>query len=1251
MSSLWDTWDTETDPKKRAALYDHLTLRHDPPLFPRFSSVGSSVWAYNDAAVQRGGSLHRGGANEKDALESKDDTAFSDYVEGQFGLYPDLDDPRFHEKLFHKLEFAENKQMSLAQLKEKADTICNPNAEFELSPVQRFVSRYLSAQCPYQSALLYHGVGVGKTCAAISIAESYLHIFPNKKVIIVAPPNIQPNFRRTIFDIDSVKMSEDENTPNGLKGCTADYYLRRTGTEFEKEKSVIASRVRDFINARYEFMGYIQFQRYIERVKASDRSSQGSANALRLEFEGRLVIIDEAHNLRDVPGESADDNIDSAGGDDEVADSAAGKKLSPTLTELLEVVHGMKLVLMTATPMYNNYKEIIFLLNLLLKNDKRLELTESDIFKPNSDFQEGGEEKLGNAAAAYISFMRGENPLSFPVRLFPETLKGGRPVPKMTAWPEFNPKGDPTGNTSYVMKLPLVPVSYEGASLEAYASISNLANLSVSSIDTMVQSGNWLYPIEGVAPEARIRDAGFDACFRQSSGGSVQFTAIQEDLVWMTRDGLGAVSPKAKFILDALSGAKGVSFVYSRFIKSGALPLVLVLEANGYTPYGRDTPMLRNGPQAPGGRQCAKCSRKEQEHKGPDRDGSRHVFRPAKYILLTGRNTLSPNNAAMVAAARGDANKDGSVVKVIVGSQVASEGIDLRFVREIYVFDSWFHLNKMEQVLGRGVRTCSHALLDKKERNTTIYLLANVLPEEDAETADLYMYRVAMNKAIQMGRVSRVLKRYALDCNLNIDAILIPEGSLDPQMQEDAQGGSREVEFNDTEFTAICDWIDTCTYECAKKMEKPISIATADRSTYDEFSAKWHEAELRDAVRQIFQENEQPAFRFEEIRDIMSSIPTSALRGLLADIVGNQSFRIKIGKKEGYIEFRNGYYLFQPYGLLDRNVPLALRIQDYPVKRDHFEPVVEKLERAEVVARGIWPAVVELAGVLRGGGDPAAAFAALNAGLAERYTNPAELAKEQQHIFGILWFYETMRENETWRAALAEAFLGLAWDEILRPKEQMDLLQDEMARRIGGEQLLKKGSREAFRYIDGQSGELRYICGDKPCDVAVARLFDTDAADPLNTLQANTGTTGSLYGFLVPNLKSGYLIFKTTDKPAAAGKVPPKGGECEIVTQISYHFTALVELGNLLAAAGLPRFGLTLVDFQGARKFQNSSRACSLKNVILRWMSIMKVGGRLWFFRPIAAYKSKHQVLANKPKKVRAKKGAVAATEEGKEEV
>ena len=1218
-SELIDLWEGGSRDQN---LYDYMTLYHDPPLFPRFSHVAMKTQS--------------GGAAEDDALES------------QYGLYPDLDDPRFHEKLFHKLEFAENKQLSLKELKEKEDQICNPNAEFELSPVQRFISRYLSAQCPYQSALLYHGVGVGKTCAAISIAESYLEIFPNKRVIIVAPPNIQPNFRRTIFDIESVKIAEDENTPNMLKGCTGDFYLRRTGTDYEREKGVITSRVREFINARYEFMGYIQFQRYIEKIKAEDRSN--TTKALRLEFEGRLIIIDEAHNVRDIPGESTDDSLDAAGGDEEVTDSAAGKKLAPTLSEMLEVVHGMKLVLMTATPMYNNYREIIFLLNLLLKNDKRLELTESAIFKPNGEFTQTGVRDLGDAASAYISYMRGENPLSFPTRLYPNKI-GGQDVPKLDKWPEFNPKGDPTRDptiadpkkdpSTNVMKLPLVPVSYEGESLRAYAEISNLANLSVSSIDTMVQSGNWLYPVEGVAAEGRIRDAGFDACFRATQGG---FVPAQDDMSWMLRQNLGRVSPKAKFILDAIPTTKGVVFVYSRFIKSGALPLVLALEANGYTPYGRDTPLLKTDQFSADGLQCANCHRRKNNHKfAPGEKG--HIFKPAKYILLTGKNSLSPNNGAMVTAARSEKNKDGGIVKVIVGSQVASEGIDLRFVREIYVFDSWFHLNKMEQVLGRGVRTCSHSLLDKKERNTTIYLLVNVLPNEDTETADLYMYRIAMAKAMQMGRVSRVLKEYALDCNLNIDALIIKPGDLDPMIQKDAQDVERDVEFKDMEYTAICDWIDTCQDSCAIKLETPIDPATADRSTYDEYSAKWHQTELRNIIRRLFQENEQPAFRFDQLHEQMSSIPSGALRSLLSEIIGNQSFSIRVKNRDGYIEFRNGFYLFQPYGITDTRIPLSLRIQDYPVKRDSFEPIAEKLIKKEDVTRGIWPLMVSLADMVRSGGDIQDILTIVNKGLAERYTNPAELAKEQQHIFGVIWFYETMKENPEHRRVLADAFLGLIWDEMLRPKEQLELLQNDVAKRIGGEQIMEKqvGGRPVFRFIDGNSGELKYICGDKPCDISVAKLIDGDVNDPLNKIQANANTTGPIYGFLVPNLKSGYLTFKTTDKPAAPGKTTPKGGECEIVTQISFHFTALIKLGDALESAGLPRFGLTDAEIKGARKFQNSSRACSLLNVILRWMSIVNVKGRIWFFRPVSAFKSKHQVLAIKPKKTRAKKGEVTA--------
>ena len=47
----------------------------------------------------------------------------------------------------------------------------------------------------------------------------------------------------------------------------------------------------------------------------------------------------------------------------------------------------MRLVLMSATPMFNKPSEIIWLLNLLLKNDKRLPIT----IKPKDLFQQNGE--------------------------------------------------------------------------------------------------------------------------------------------------------------------------------------------------------------------------------------------------------------------------------------------------------------------------------------------------------------------------------------------------------------------------------------------------------------------------------------------------------------------------------------------------------------------------------------------------------------------------------------------------------------------------------------------------------------------------------------------------------------------------------------------------------------------------------------------------------------------------------------------
>ena len=47
----------------------------------------------------------------------------------------------------------------------------------------------------------------------------------------------------------------------------------------------------------------------------------------------------------------------------------------------------MRLLLLSATPMYNNYKEIVWLINLMNMNDNRFTVETKDIFDKNGNFK------------------------------------------------------------------------------------------------------------------------------------------------------------------------------------------------------------------------------------------------------------------------------------------------------------------------------------------------------------------------------------------------------------------------------------------------------------------------------------------------------------------------------------------------------------------------------------------------------------------------------------------------------------------------------------------------------------------------------------------------------------------------------------------------------------------------------------------------------------------------------------------------
>ena len=71
------------------------------------------------------------------------------------------------------------------------------DSEFtDLFPHQKFVRDYLQDEAPTRGLLLFHGLGVGKTCASIATAELLLN---NRNVTVMLPASLKKNYVNEIL--------------------------------------------------------------------------------------------------------------------------------------------------------------------------------------------------------------------------------------------------------------------------------------------------------------------------------------------------------------------------------------------------------------------------------------------------------------------------------------------------------------------------------------------------------------------------------------------------------------------------------------------------------------------------------------------------------------------------------------------------------------------------------------------------------------------------------------------------------------------------------------------------------------------------------------------------------------------------------------------------------------------------------------------------------------------------------------------
>lgn len=121
----------------------------------------------------------------------------------------------------------------------------------------------------------------------------------------------------------------------------------------------------------------------------------------------------------------------------------------------------------------------------------------------------------------------------------------------------------------------------------------------------------------------------------------------------------------------------------------------------------------------------------------------------------------------------------GELVKIMMITQSGAEGISLKNVRSVLIMEYFWNSVRINQVIGRAVRTCSHELLPKNERNVQVFCYIMTLKKEQLKknftiknldngiTTDEHILQIAKSKEDLINQFLNLLKSASFDCIIN----------------------------------------------------------------------------------------------------------------------------------------------------------------------------------------------------------------------------------------------------------------------------------------------------------------------------------------------------------------------------------------------------------------------------------------------------------------------------------------------------
>ena len=818
--------------------------------------------------------------------------------------YPDLNNIDFYKKIFVKKEFKKNNTKNIEV------------NDFSLLPQQSFLKNYININTPYNSILIYHGTGVGKTCSAITIAEGFKKALKNKKIIVLLSRNIKDNFMKELYNTDK---------PDN-KQCVGTEYKYKDDFKYEKkEKKVL--QIKKNIRKYYKFYGYTQFANKVMKLTKWDGTPQKITNetksTIKRNYSNSVFIIDEVHHIKTL-----------SDSDSEI------KKIPPILEAILEHSENIKLVMMSATPMYDTPREIVFLLNLMLLNDNRPKLVESHIFDKSNNLTKNGGDILKKNLVGYISYFRGEDPTTFPFRFYSDKSI----VPKS--------KHDMHGkiNTNNLKYIKLYPCYFTKEHYNYYLQVQNdgiqknikqftiLSLQQIANIVFKTSGGKFVYGRNGF----KTIDNG-QGCFytlsKKINKKLYKYYRYQKhSIVDKDKDTetgmldmkyLNNYSPKIYNIVNNIINSSGLVFVYSEYIESGTLPVALALEQAGYERYviSNQNQLLDYSKNSKGGGgkntpRCYRCGENIKHSNHNESNKKYHKFKVGKYAILSGDFADIKDITNHIQIFNGVKNLYGEELRVIIGTVRLSEGIDLHNIRHVHIMEPWWNLSRIEQIIGRAVRHKSHVKLPLDERNVEIYNYATISPNNDKETIDLYKYKEAESKDIKIKNIEYILKKSAVDCNVFKDNNVRISDENDTQIT--TRGKVLTIKKSDQPYSRECCYTKDCNYSCA--WEQGTSKLSIDKSTNSFNYTNSLSVKLKKYIQDMYLKSY--IYSLSDIKNYIQNVDN--INDIYIYYVLNQYITDKIVvmdkfKRKGYLIYKGDYYIYQPLDIDNKKLPMYYR--------------------------------------------------------------------------------------------------------------------------------------------------------------------------------------------------------------------------------------------------------------------------------------------------------------------------------------